>query len=77
MSKFPLGLESFRQDDGGAGCGAPAQGLEEVSGRDQAALVDLVLRFGYWLLTPDVHNCRTYFPTIDITARPQAAEETT
>jgi hypothetical protein len=44
LSAFGLGLESFRKDDGGAGCGAPAQGPEEVFGPDQAALVDLVPR---------------------------------
>jgi hypothetical protein len=41
---FGLGLEPFREDDGGTRRGAPAQGREEVLGPDQAALVDLVPR---------------------------------
>src|SRR5258708_2849862 len=49
---FSLGLEAFREDDGGAGCGAPAQGPEEVFGPDQAALVDLVLRIPSQELDP-------------------------
>src|SRR5580692_5439848 len=47
-----LGLEPLRQDDGGAGGGAPVQGLEEVFGPDQAALVDLMLRIPWQELDP-------------------------
>src|SRR5690349_8812276 len=44
LSALGLDLEPCGEDDGGAGCGAPAQGPEEVFRPDQAALVDLVPR---------------------------------
>lgn len=52
LAAFGLGLESFCEDDGGGGCGAPAQGPEEVFGPDQAALVDLVPRVPWQELDP-------------------------
>jgi hypothetical protein len=52
LSAFCLGLEPFRKDDGGAGGGAPAQGPEEVSGPDQAPLVDLVPRIPESVVNP-------------------------
>jgi hypothetical protein len=36
LSAFGLGLDPFREDDGGAGCAAPAQGAEEVFGEANA-----------------------------------------
>src|SRR5690242_1143347 len=52
LAVLGLGLESFGEDDGRAGCGAPAQGPEEVFGPDQAALVDLVPRIPSQELDP-------------------------
>ena len=46
---FGLGRQTFRKDDGGAGRRAPAQGLKELLGLDQAALDDLMV----WIPSPE------------------------